>query len=102
MSHVNVSVSLMVANVTEIEKGTTTLACMCVRACVRACVCVCAKIKKTCVNKKIIFGLLSHDTCFVNVFDSFVPVFIINDSVITCDEIKNAADCISTNVSKKC
>ena len=52
MSHVNVSVSLMVANVTEIEKGTTTLACMCVRACVRACVyvcvCVCAKIKKTC------------------------------------------------------
>ena len=47
MSHVNVSVSLMVANVTEIEKGTTTLACMCVRACVRACMCVCV-----CKNKK--------------------------------------------------
>ena len=49
MSHVNVSVSLMVANVTEIEKGTTTLACMCVRACVHACVCVCVCV---CKNKK--------------------------------------------------
>ena len=37
MYHVNVSVSLMVANVTEIEKGTTMLACMCVRGC--GCVC---------------------------------------------------------------
>ena len=55
MYHVNVSVSLMVANVTEIEKEQ-----QCWRVCACVGVCVCAKIKKTCVNKKIIFGILPH------------------------------------------
>ena len=44
MYHVNVSVSLMVANVTETEKGTTMLACMCVRGCG----CVCKNKKNMC------------------------------------------------------
>ena len=71
----NVNVSLMVENVTQIKIGIMINAG------------VSAKIQKNIMHvKKMKFGILLH------------IVAKIDNSVITCDEIINAADSVSTNV----